>query len=304
MIIKTENLTKKYKDKTVVDNVSIHVEKGKIYGLIGRNGAGKTTTMKMIMGITSVTEGNIELFDMPIQEKKHWNIYPRIGSIIEIPGFYPNLTGTENLEVFAKIRGVIGKNAVKESLDLMGLPYKDKKPFSKYSLGMKQRLGIANALMHDPELLILDEPTNGLDPIGITEMRTFIQRLAKEAGKTILISSHILSEITLLADDIGILHNGRLLEESSMQKLEEKNRKYISIEIESAGHAAYVLEHQLHIADFEVISDHYIHIYEEMDSAVLNKNLVKADVPIFSLQSRKSSLEDYFVEITGGNGIA
>lgn len=150
-------------------------------------------------------------------------IYPRIGAIIETPGFYPNLTGTENLEIFAKLRGTSRPNAVKESLEVVGLPYKDKKVFRKYSLGMKQRLGIANAILHDPELLILDEPTNGLDPIGIAEVRKFIRDLCVEREKTVLISSHILSEISLLADDIGIIHNGILLEENSLADLQKKN---------------------------------------------------------------------------------
>ena len=149
-------------------------------------------------------------------------IYPRIGAIIETPGFYPNLTGTENLEIFAKLRGTPQPNAVKNALEVVGLPYKDKKLFSKYSLGMKQRLGIANTILHDPELLILDEPTNGLDPIGIAEVRNFIKNLSVERGKTILISSHILSEISLLADDIGIIDHGVLLEESSMEELEKE----------------------------------------------------------------------------------
>ena len=182
-------------------------------------------------------------------------IYPRIGAIIETPGFYPNLTGTENLEIFAKLRGTAQPNAVKEALDVVGLPYRDKKLFSKYSLGMKQRLGIANAILHDPELLILDEPTNGLDPIGIAEMRNFILSLSKERGKTILISSHILSEIAMLADDIGIIHGGVLLEESSFAALERKNRKYIQIQVSDPKRATLVLEQQFGLRQYEIEDD-------------------------------------------------
>ena len=152
-------------------------------------------------------------------EKK---LLPRIGSLIESPGFYPNLTGTENLRIFATLRGVPNNHAIKDALDLVGLPYKDKKLFSQYSLGMKQRLAIALAVMHDPELLILDEPINGLDPIGIAEVRSFIRELCDARGKTILISSHILSEISLLADDIGIIDHGALLEEESLAELKQK----------------------------------------------------------------------------------
>ena len=204
-VIETRNITKVYGEQTVVNKVNLHVQKGRIYGLLGRNGAGKTTIMKMILGLTAITSGEVDVFGKNIKGNER-RIYPRIGAIIETPGFYPNLTGTENLEIFAKLRGTAQPNAVKEALDVVGLPYRDKKLFSKYSLGMKQRLGIANAILHDPELLILDEPTNGLDPIGIAEMRNFILSLSKERGKTILISSHILSEIAMLADDIGIIH--------------------------------------------------------------------------------------------------
>ena len=229
-VIETKKLTKIYGEQTAVSSVDIHVKPGRIYGLLGRNGAGKTTIMKMILGLTPITSGEVDVFGQNIKghEKR---IYPRIGAIIETPGFYPNLTGTENLEIFAKLRGTPRPNAVKNALEVVGLPYRDKKLFSKYSLGMKQRLGIANAILHDPELLILDEPTNGLDPIGIAEVRNFIKDLSVDRGKTILISSHILSEIALLADDIGIIDHGVLLEESSMEDLEKKNRKYIQLQV-------------------------------------------------------------------------
>ncbi len=184
-VIETKRLTKKYGEQTAVNTVNIHVEKGRIYGLLGRNGAGKTTIMKMILGLTPVTSGEIDVFGQNIKGREK-RVYPRIGAIIETPGFYPNLTGTENLEIFAKLRGTAAPNAVKNALDIVGLPYQDKKLFSKYSLGMKQRLGIANAILHDPELLILDEPTNGLDPIGIAEVRDFIKNLSTERGKTAL----------------------------------------------------------------------------------------------------------------------
>ena len=202
-VIETKNLTKQYGTQKSVADLNIHVKQGRIYGLLGRNGAGKTTTMKMLLGLTQPTSGEVTIWGQPLRtnEKK---LLPRIGYLIESPGFYPNLTATENLRIFATLRGVPSHNAIKNALDLVGLPYKDKKLFSQYSLGMKQRLAIALAIMHDPELLILDEPINGLDPIGIAEVRSFIRDLCTERGKTILISSHILSEIALLADDIGI----------------------------------------------------------------------------------------------------
>ena len=221
-IIETKQLTKKYKGELAVSNVNLHIKKGSIYGLRGRNGAGKTTLMKMLLGLTPPTSGTFTLFDQTLtgHEKQ---LYPRIGALIETPGFYPNLTGTENLEIFARLRNLNASHTVKNALETVGLPFRDKKLFREYSLGMKQRLGLANALLHHPQLLILDEPTNGLDPIGIAEIRDFLKTLCKDHGKTLLVSSHILSEIDLLADDIGILDRGVLLEECSIKTLKEKN---------------------------------------------------------------------------------
>ncbi len=303
-LIETRQLTKKYGDQTVVDSVNLHVKKGRIYGLLGRNGAGKTTIMKMILGLTPITSGEVKVFGRNIKgrEKK---VYPRIGAIIETPGFYPNLTGSENLEIFAKLRGTAAPNAVKRAMDVVGLPYKDKKLFGKYSMGMKQRLGIANAILHDPELLILDEPTNGLDPIGIAEVRNFILDLSKQEGKTILISSHILSEIALLADDIGIIDHGVLLEESSMRELEKKNSRYILLQVSDIPKASLILERQFHTQDYSVSDDHTLRIYDtSLNMAAVNKALMLEDVAVISSQLCNDTLEDYFKKITGGEGIA
>lgn len=304
LVIETKKLTKIYGEQTAVNSVNLHVKPGRIYGLLGRNGAGKTTIMKMILGLTPITSGEVDVFGQNIKghEKR---IYPRIGAIIETPGFYPNLTGTENLEIFAKLRGTPQPNAVKNALEVVGLPYKDKKLFSKYSLGMKQRLGIANAILHDPELLILDEPTNGLDPIGIAEVRNFIKNLSVERGKTILISSHILSEISLLADDIGIIDHGVLLEESSMEELEKKNRKYIQLQVSDIPKASLILERQFHVTDYAVQDEHNLRLYDTaLDMAAINKALVVQDVAVISSQICNDTLEDYFKQITGGEGIA
>lgn len=303
-VIETKQLTKVYGEQDVVKAVNIHVKKGRIYGLLGRNGAGKTTIMKMILGLTPITSGKVDVFDQDIKGREK-QVFPRIGAIIETPGFYPNLTGTENLEIFAKLRGTVGPNAVKKALEVVGLPYKDKKLFSKYSLGMKQRLGIANAILHDPELLILDEPTNGLDPIGIAEMRNFIKELSVERGKTILISSHILSEIALLADDIGIIDHGLLLEENSMKELKKKNRKYILLQVSDVSKAALILEHQFHLVDYSVHDDQTLRIYDTcLDMAEINKALIVQDIAVISSQVCNDTLEDYFKKITGGEGIA
>ncbi|HIQ95747.1 MAG TPA: ATP-binding cassette domain-containing protein [Candidatus Limivivens merdigallinarum] len=304
-VIETKKLTKRYGKQSAVNSVGIHVKPGRIYGLLGRNGAGKTTIMKMILGLTAITSGEVEVFGKTMSGSNKKRIYPRIGALIETPGFYPNLTGTENLEIFAMLRGTSRPDAVKHALEVVGLPYREKKLFSKYSLGMKQRLGIAGAILHDPELLILDEPTNGLDPIGIAEMRTFIKHLSAERGKTILISSHILSEISLLADDIGVIDHGFLLEESSMEELERKNRMYLQLQVSDVSKASLILEREFHTADYTVQEEHTLRLYDTtLDLAAINKALVMQDVAVISSQICNDTLEDYFKKITGGEGIA
>ena len=188
-IIETKNLTKQYGSQKSVADLNIHVQRGRIYGLLGRNGAGKTTTMKMLLGLTNPTSGEVKIWGKSLQgnEKK---LLPRIGSLIESPGFYPNLTATENLRIFATLRGVPNRHAIKDALDLVGLPYKDKKLFSQYSLGMKQRLAIALAVMHDPELLILDEPESNLDFRNQLIVLETIERLCREKGISAIVNTH------------------------------------------------------------------------------------------------------------------
>lgn len=303
-VIETCNLTKQYGEQTSVSNLSIHVQKGRIYGLLGRNGAGKTTTMRMLLGLTTPSSGDVRIFGQPLSgnEKK---ILPRIGSLIEAPGFYPNLTATENLRIFADLRGLKSPRYIKNALEVVNLPYRDKKLFSQYSLGMKQRLAIALAIMHNPELLILDEPINGLDPIGIAEVRGFIRELCDSTGKTILISSHILSEIALLADDIGIIDHGVLLEETTMKALERKNRKYILLRVSNVSKAMLILEQVLHVTDFAMCDGQTLCLYDtSLDMAAINKTLFMHDVTVISSQLCNDTLEDYFKRITGGEGIA
>ena len=302
-IIETKQLTKVYGEQTAVNAVNLHVKQGRIYGLLGRNGAGKTTIMKMILDLTAITSGEISVFGAPL--KGQWKkVFPRIGAIIEKPGFYPNLTGTENLEIFARLRGTPGPNAVKNALEVVGLPYKDKKTFGKYSLGMKQRLGIANAILHDPELLILDEPTNGLDPIGIAEVRDFIKLLCAERGKTVLISSHILSEMALLADDIGIIDEGVLLEENTMAELNKKNRKYFLLQVSDVSKAAIILERQFNQKDYSIQDEQTLRLYDtSLNMGAINKALIGQGIDVISSAHCNDTLEDYFKKITGGRGI-
>ena len=303
-VIETKNLTKQYGTQKSIADLNIHVRQGRIYGLLGRNGAGKTTTMKMLLGLTQPTSGEVAIWGKPLRtnEKK---LLPRIGSLIESPGFYPNLTATENLRIFATLRGVPNRNAIKNALDLVGLPHKDKKLFSQYSLGMKQRLAIALAIMHDPELLILDEPINGLDPIGIAEVRSFIRDLCTERGKTILIPSHILSEIALLADDIGIIDHGALLEEESLAELEAKSSRHIRFTVSSTTQAARILERNFHETQF-IIQDDYKMRLHNLDISVgeIVTAFVENGLTVSEAYVCEESLEDYFKRVTGGEGIA
>lgn len=303
-IIETHNLTKKYGEQVSVSQVDIHVKRGRIYGLLGRNGAGKTTTMRMLLGLTAPTSGMIRIFGKNIRGNEK-EILPRTGSMIESPGFYPNLTGTENLRIFASLRGLKDPARIKNALELVNLPYKDKKLFSQYSLGMKQRLAIALAVMHDPELLILDEPTNGLDPIGIAEVRDFIRELCDSRGKTILISSHILSEISLLADDIGIIDHGRLLEEESMEELERKNARFIHFGVTNAQKAGEILGSRFRCRQFQLADAGNLYLYDTSQPVEkINQAFVEAGIGVREAHLCEDTLEDYFKRITGGEGIA
>lgn len=303
-IIETRGLTKKYGNQTSVSNLNIHVKKGRIYGLLGRNGAGKTTTMRMLLGLTQPTSGEVQIFGKTLVNNEK-TILPRIGSLIESPGFYQNLTATENLKIFADLRGLKKAGCIKEALNLVNLPYGDKKLFSQYSLGMKQRLAIALAIMHNPQVLILDEPINGLDPIGIAEVRSFIRELCDSYGKTIIISSHILSEISLLADDIGIIDRGVLLEEESLKELEGKNAKYIHFITSNAKKAAQVIESLFQTKNVKITDEYNLYLYDTvLPVAKINRTLIESGIDIKELHLCEETLEDYFKKITGGEGIA
>ena len=303
-MIETRDLTKKYGNQSSVSHLDIHVKKGRIYGLLGRNGAGKTTTMRMLLGLTAPTSGEVMIFGKPFAGNEK-EILPRIGCLIEAPGFYPNLTGTENLKIFADLRGLRSPKYIKSALELVNLPYRDKKLFSQYSLGMKQRLAIALAVMHNPELLILDEPINGLDPIGIAEVRDFIRELCDAMGKTILISSHILSEISLLADDVGIIDHGNLLEEESLKELEEKNAKYIHFCVSNAQKAAQVIASSFGSKNVQVSDGNNLYLYDtDLQVEKINRNFMEEGIGIREAHLCEDTLEDYFRRITGGEGIA
>ncbi len=302
-IIKTTNLTKVYGQQKSVDHLNITVNQGEVYGFLGRNGAGKTTTIRMLLGLIKPTSGQIELFGENLF-KNQKGILRRIGSIVEVPGFYENLTARENLLINAKIIGVHKKNAIEEALEIVDLHHETKKLVGKYSLGMKQRLGIARALLHYPELLILDEPTNGLDPIGIKEMRILIQSLAKERNITIFVSSHILSEIEQLADHMGIIHEGKLMEEIAFENLRKRNRKYLEFQVSNDNKAAMLLESHFGISDYEVHDKGNIRVYSHLgNQGKLNKVFVENDIEVLKIKVSEDNLEDYFTKLVGGGAI-
>lgn len=302
-VIETVDLTKKYKNQIAVDSLNLHVPKGQIYALLGRNGAGKTTTMKMLLNLIKPTSGSLYLFGKDYSDSKQEN-YHRIGSIIEAPAFYENLTARENLEILARLRGRHRRDTIENALCVVNLDKEDKKLFREYSLGMKQRLGLAAAIMHEPELLILDEPMNGLDPIGIHETRKYLLQLCRERGTTIFISSHVLNEIEQLADIIGVINEGKLLEETSLQELYRQNRRYAEFVVSDVNRAALILERQFNISDYAIIGNGILRLYEKLDSrAEMNSSFVKDGITVSNVSIGAGKLEDYFTKLVGGEGI-
>jgi len=303
-ILKTCNLIKAYNGKEVVSNVSMNIKKGEIYGFLGPNGAGKTTIMKMITNLVKPTSGEIEIFGEKLTDTSY-EVLKRLGTIIEYPIFYEKLTARENLELHCEYMGYYDKKAIDKALELVNLKNIHNKPVKNFSLGMKQRLGIARAITTKPELLILDEPINGLDPIGIKELRNLFKMLSKEYGITILLSSHILGEIEQMADTIGVINNGRLLEEVSMESIRESNTEYVEITTSDCKKAAYVLSNTLNISNFKVIDNRLIRIYTTtVPQNIISKTLIMNDVVIEEITKKNSSLEDYFLNLLNGGGIS
>lgn len=302
-VIETTELTKVYGSQISVDHINLHVRRGTIYGLLGRNGAGKTTTMKMLLGLIKPTDGQALVLGKDIQKERE-KILPRIGASIETPGFYANLTGRENLEIFSEYAGKKNNAEIKNALEQVGLLYKDKKVFSHYSLGMKQRLAIACAIMHNPDILILDEPTNGLDPIGISEIRKFIKYLCDDQGKTILISSHILQEIEMLADDIGIIDRGKLIEESSKEELGLRRAKYIKAQVSDADKVVQILKNKYKCKKYKISTKNQILIYDnKINIEELIRDMVMSEIGVREVSISEETLENYFIRVTGGINI-
>lgn len=301
-IIEVKGLTKKYNSFLALADVSLNIKKGRIYGLLGKNGAGKTTIMKSILGLTFPTSGEIYIKG-DIVDYKDKGQFSMIGSMIEAPAFYPSLSAKENLELFALIRGVTEKNAIEKTLDIVGLKINSDKSFASFSMGMKQRLGIANALLHEPEVLILDEPINGLDPMGIVEIRNILIGLCKDFNKTILISSHILSEIEKIADDVAFIEKGKVVEESSMENIRSRCGKYTSYVVSDVYNSARLLEENYDNLNYIVIDNQEIRVFGLDDETNgINRLLINNGIDVFQITIQNESLEDYFKKITGGDG--
>ena len=301
-VIETNNLSKIYYKNKVVNSVDMHVEKGKIYGLLGKNGAGKTTTMCMLLNLTYPSEGDIFLFGKNVNNHSN-EIYSNIGSIIETPGFYENLTAFENLKIISKIRGDFNPHNINSVLQMVNLDNDKSKKFKDFSLGMKQRLGIAAAIMHSPELLILDEPINGLDPFGIKEIRTLLKRLSHEFGITILISSHILSEIENIADVIGFMDNGILIDEISKEELYTRLDKFVEFEVSDIDLAVDIFK-KLDLKennDYAVKGD-VLCLYTHLNLRdKFNALFVKAGIDVKKVNLREENLEDFFTRFVSNN---
>lgn len=296
-IMETVGLRKSYKGNVVVNDVNIHVPKGAIYGFVGPNGAGKSTVMKMLLNLIQPEAGEVQLFGEKVTDQSY-EVFKRVGSIIENPYFYEKMTARQNLELHCDYMGFPNKERIDEVLQMVDLQNVEGKQIRHYSLGMKQRLAIARAILAKPEFLILDEPINALDPEGIREMRNLFQRLNQEDETTIFISSHILSEVDLIADTIGIIQHGNLLAELPIEEIHKHQTEYISLQVDDVAHAATLLE-QMDITNFSVLDQEFIRIYDSnISGKVLSKALIESGVGLESLGRKQDTLEDYFFQLT------
>ena len=297
VVLKTNNLTKQYNKNVVLDNVNITIKKGDIYGLIGRNGAGKTTLMKIITTLASPTSGTFELFNTCSENDELFDNKKRVGSLIEYPAFYPNLSAYDNLKYYTIQRGIVDKNQINKVLELVNLTGTGKKKVKTFSLGMKQRLGIALAILNSPDFVILDEPINGLDPIDISELRDTFKKLS-DNGITLLISSHILSELYLLANEFGFLENGKLIKELSKEELDLECSKCLVIKTDDSKKVSVLLEKELNTNNYKVINNEEIRVYDYTDdSDKVSDVLVNNKIKIKGFYKSGISLEEYFKEI-------
>ena len=296
-VIKLRDISKKRGQTEILNHLNMTVYQKDIYGFIGQNGAGKSTTMKIIMSLIKETQGQLELFDSLDNQINR----SRIGAIIENPAFYPYITAYENLKYYVQYKGIVEINSIEKVLKMVGLENVRKKKYKNYSLGMKQRLGLALALINNPDLLILDEPLNGLDPQGIVELREILSHLNKKYGITMLISSHILDELEMIATRYGFIHQGQMIEEITAEKLQEKLKKYISLDVENIGLATITLEQKLHTENFKVMDDHTIYLYDFVnESSLVATTLIQEGVILNKMNISNVSLENYYLSLIKG----
>ena len=301
-ILQTSHLSKTIDGKQLVTDVNIHVKKGEVYGFLGPNGAGKTTVMKMLTNLWKPTSGTVALFGKAL-EKNSYEVLKRMGSIIEFPTFYDHMSGKDNLQLHCEYMGYYNKGSVEEALQMLGLSDAADRPAGSYSLGMKQRLGIARAILCKPELVILDEPTNGLDPAGMKQIRDLFRMLCTEYGMTFMISSHLLPEIESIADTVGVIHHGKMMKEISMKEIAETNTAYIELAVEDTKKAAYVLAEKMQLSNFKIVNDSGIRIYEQgVTTQKISRELMANDVEIASISQHTETLEDYFLKVTSEVG--
>lgn len=299
-VVQTNGLTKKVKDKVLVSNINLHIKKGEIYGFLGQNGAGKTTIMKMLAGLIGPSSGEIALFGEKLTESKKAGL-KRVGSIIEYPVFFEHLTARENLKLHCEYLGFYDQQSITQALDMVHLKDIEGKKVKDFSLGMKQRLGIGRAIITKPELIILDEPINGLDPIGIKDMRELIRMLNKEYGMTFLLSSHILGEMEQIVDRIGVIKNGELMNEVTLADIRKQQTDYIEIVTSDIEKSAYLLEYELLICNMKIMEDNRIRIYDlTLSPSEISKALILHNIDIEEIQKHTSTLEDYFYQIIHG----
>lgn len=297
-LLETHGLTKQYGHHKAADDVNLHIKKGAIYGFIGRNGAGKTTCLRMIAGLARPTSGEISLFGYTGSRLSQ--VRSRVGCLIETPGLYKNMTAYENLKVKCLMAGIKKKGYIEDILESVGLSDTGNKRVKNFSLGMKQRLGVGLALVGEPDLLVLDEPINGLDPQGIAEVRDTVQRLCDEKNMTIIISSHILEELSKIATDYGIIHNGSLIQELTREELMKRCSERIEITLDNPQSALPVLDN-MGFVNYQVTDKNHIYIFERLDeSASLNMELARHGIFVKGISITSEELESYFLSLTGG----
>ncbi|MBY0598710.1 ABC transporter ATP-binding protein [Bacillus bingmayongensis] len=296
-IVRVEQLTKRIGSKTLVENISFEVKKGEVVGLLGPNGAGKTTLMRMMVGMISMTEGEVWIDGQSVKQEFE-STAAKIGAVIENPEFYPFLSGYENLTYFGRMNGNVTEERIDEVVQLLGMGQVIDRKVKAYSLGMRQRLGIAQALVHNPDVLILDEPTNGLDPNGIHEMRMYIKKIAHEQGKAVFVSSHLLSEVELMCDRVIIIQHGEYVATQNIQRDESLEMETIHIRVDDVKRAAELLNHDITIQDNELIMTVK---NEEIPNVI--RTLTEKGIRIYRVYEERKTLEEKFLELTGGKDI-